>query len=98
MDEQDGVSATMAGRIASFYYLQHETMDLFMHHMHADADVAAVLKILASAPEYDELPVRLHHVALAAARSTPRNRDDLNDLVNPCCWIGHSCASAFLNR
>lgn len=74
MDEQDGVSATMAGRIASFYYLQHETMDLFMHHMHADADVAAVLKILASAPEYDELPVRLRHVALAApaARSTPR--------------------------
>lgn len=58
MDEQQGVAATMAGRIASFYYLQHETMDLFMHHMHADADLASVLKILASSPEYDELPVR----------------------------------------
>lgn len=58
MDEQEAVSATMAGRIASFYYLRHETMDLFMHHLHADADLATVLKILSSSPEYDELPVR----------------------------------------
>lgn len=72
MDEQDGVAATMAGRIASFYYLQHETMDLFMHHIHADADLAAVLKILASSPEYDELPVRTRHRGRPhAAKRTP---------------------------
>lgn len=94
MDEQDGVSATMAGRIASFYYLQHETMDLFMHHMHADADVAAVLKILASAPEYDELPVRVPpHAALAMALSTPRTETTWTILsTHAAKSVCHSCA------
>lgn len=57
--ESDGtLHGTMAGRICSFYYLQHATMDLLMNHMTADMDFKRLLLILASAPEYDELPVR----------------------------------------
>lgn len=52
------VAGTMAGRTCSFYYLQHATMDLLMNNMTAAMDFKRLLVILASAPEYDELPVR----------------------------------------
>ena len=54
----------MAGRIASFYYLQHSTLHLMMNYMHPTMDFKAVLKILCSSPEYDELPVRPLSTAL----------------------------------
>jgi hypothetical protein len=57
VDEHGMVEATMAGHVASFYYLKHETMDLFMNSMDNGVDFKTLLKILASAPEYDELPV-----------------------------------------
>lgn len=52
------VETTMAGRIASYYYLKHDTMSLMMNHLHEDTDFKTVLQVLSSAPEYDELPVR----------------------------------------
>ena len=52
------MTPTMAGRICSFYYLQHTTLDLFCNHMARGMDFKRLLLILASAPEYDELPVR----------------------------------------
>jgi pre-mRNA-splicing helicase BRR2 len=58
LDGDGTVGGTMAGQICSFYYLQHATMDLLMNHMTADMDFKRLLLILASAPEYDELPVR----------------------------------------
>jgi hypothetical protein len=59
MDKEGLVEATMVGRIASFYYLQHETMSLMSNHLHEDTNFKSVLQVLSSAPEYDELPVRL---------------------------------------
>jgi hypothetical protein len=61
VDAEGNVEATMAGRIASFYYLQHETMHLLMNHMQPDMDFKSALKILSNCPEYDELPVRKSH-------------------------------------
>ena len=57
LDKDGGVAATMAGRICSFYYLQHATMDLFTNELHGDMDFKRLLLVLASSPEYDELPV-----------------------------------------
>ena len=57
--EDGGVAATPAGRICSFYYLRHETLDLLMNHMHKGMDTKHLLLILCSCPEFDELPVRL---------------------------------------
>ena len=58
MDKEGTVETTMGGRIASYYYLKHDTMSLMMNHLHEHTDFKTVLQVLSSAPEYDELPVR----------------------------------------
>lgn len=57
MDKEGTVETTMGGRIASYYYLKHDTMSLMMNHLHEHTDFKTVLQVLSSAPEYDELPV-----------------------------------------
>lgn len=57
VDKDGSVRGTTAGRICSFYYLQHRTMDLLFNHMHTGMDFKRLLTVLASCPEYDELPV-----------------------------------------
>lgn len=60
-----GVHPTSMGRIASFYYLSHQTMQHFQDSLRPDSNVEQLLKILSDAHEYDQLPVR-------------HNEDDLN--------------------
>jgi activating signal cointegrator complex subunit 3 len=53
-----GVQPTSMGRIASFYYLSHQTMQHFQDSLRPDLNLEQLLKILSDAHEYDQLPVR----------------------------------------
>lgn len=66
--EEEGhqVEATPMGRIASFYYLQHSTMQLFMDRLGYSMSFASLLKALSDVPEYAELPVRHNEDSLNA--------------------------------
>lgn len=57
---EDGMSitATTLGRISSYYYLSHLTLRMFNERLHADCSLPDLIKILADAEEYSQLPVR----------------------------------------
>ncbi|GAX76248.1 hypothetical protein CEUSTIGMA_g3692.t1 [Chlamydomonas eustigma] len=81
--EEDLVSSTTTGRIASFYYLDHTTMAQFTNGLDADMGVPEVLQVLCSAAEYNELPVRHNedkiNLSMASTARLPvdiRNADD----------------------
>ncbi|XP_038655200.1 activating signal cointegrator 1 complex subunit 3 isoform X1 [Scyliorhinus canicula] len=46
------------GRIASYYYLKHQTMKMFKSKMKADCCLEDLLSVLTDATEYADLPVR----------------------------------------
>ena len=46
------------GRIASFYYLSHQTTLMFKQALKENLSVEQYLRIMCNAHEYDELPVR----------------------------------------
>jgi activating signal cointegrator complex subunit 3 len=52
------VRPTSMGRIASFYYLSHQTMQHFQDSLRSDLNLEQLLKVLSDAYEYDQLPVR----------------------------------------
>jgi len=59
-----GVHPTSMGRIASFYYLSHQTMQHFQDNLRCDLNLEQLLHVLSDAHEYDELPVRHNEDAL----------------------------------
>ena len=64
--------STSIGRIASYYYLHHTTVKMFVEAFNSDNSVNHLLHLLSSAHEYNELPVR-------------HNEDLLNaDLAKEC--------------
>jgi antiviral helicase SLH1 len=52
------VNPTNFGKIASYYYISHRTVRNFCAKVTPTADLHALLRLLAEATEYDELPVR----------------------------------------
>ncbi|KAL3188028.1 hypothetical protein MRX96_004263 [Rhipicephalus microplus] len=56
-DERTLIS-TAVGKIASFYYLSHETMRLLYDQLSVDASIEKILYLLTQVKEYSELPVR----------------------------------------
>lgn len=56
-DEQTLVSLPM-GKIASFYYLSHNTMFMFTQSLEENLTLDQYLRILCNSHEYNELPVR----------------------------------------
>lgn len=56
-DEQALISLPM-GKIASFYYLSHNTMSIFTQSLEENLTVDQYLYILCNSYEYNELPVR----------------------------------------
>ncbi|KAM3614996.1 uncharacterized protein V6R79_021978 [Siganus canaliculatus] len=46
------------GRIASYYYLKHQTVRMFKERLRAELPIQELLSILSDAEEYAELPVR----------------------------------------
>lgn len=57
-DDGRGVSTTSMGRIASYYYLSHETMLHLQKTLGPDMDMEKVLHALCHVHEYSQLPVR----------------------------------------
>jgi len=49
---------TPLGKISSYYYLSHKTIRNFCSKIKPTSDLHALLRLLAEATEYDELPVR----------------------------------------
>jgi hypothetical protein len=69
LGEDGEVSSTAAGKICSFYYLRHETIDLLRNHMNVGMDLKRLLLILSSCPEFDDLPVRQTQIHLKLFQS-----------------------------
>jgi activating signal cointegrator complex subunit 3 len=58
-DEEGGKLVPLTlGKIASFYYLKHQTMVVFSDRLKPDATVQDLLEVLSNVKEYEELPVR----------------------------------------
>lgn len=58
LQDARGVSTTSMGRIASFYYLSHETMLHFKTTLDAYSEMDKLLNVLCHVHEYSTLPVR----------------------------------------
>jgi activating signal cointegrator complex subunit 3 len=56
--EDETVNSTTLGRLASFYYLSHETIEYMNNALVADVSIASLIQILANAKEFYGLPVR----------------------------------------
>lgn len=56
--EDETVNSTVLGRLASFYYLSHETIEYMNNVLVADVSIASLIQILANAKEFYGLPVR----------------------------------------
>ena len=52
------IHPTNLGKISSYYYLSHKTIRNFCTKIQPTSDTPALLRLLAEATEYDELPVR----------------------------------------
>ena len=67
------VEATTLGRIASYYYLSHETVAQFKNSLQSSLTLDDILSILCYANEYEELPVRHNEDLMNAdlAKSCP---------------------------
>ena len=52
------IRPTSLGRIASYYYLSHETMEHFRNRLSSSNTLEELLAVLSHCHEYDELPVR----------------------------------------
>lgn len=50
--------STTIGRIASYYYLSHQTVHMFKEKLTPETKLEQLLVILCNATEYAELPVR----------------------------------------
>ena len=71
---EDGRSlyTTVLGRIASYYYLSHNTVKHFQDTLQAEMTIGEVLQVLVDATEFAELPVR-------------HNEDNLNTELAKSC-------------
>ena len=58
-DEDDrGLISTTSGRIASYYYLSHLTVQHFNESLNGEMSLEELLLVLCDSSEFDELPVR----------------------------------------
>eukprot|EP01060_Flectonema_neradi_P036238 TRINITY_DN6918_c0_g1_i2.p1 TRINITY_DN6918_c0_g1~~TRINITY_DN6918_c0_g1_i2.p1 ORF type:complete len:1934 (+),score=441.45 TRINITY_DN6918_c0_g1_i2:47-5803(+) len=75
--DPDALIPSVLGRIASFYYLSHTTVGLFEDGIQDNSSLQDVLKLLTSANEFSELPVRHNEDKLNAdlARLVPYQVD-----------------------
>jgi activating signal cointegrator complex subunit 3 len=56
--EEETVTSTTLGRLASFYYLSHETIEYMNNALVPNLPIASLIQILANAKEFFGLPVR----------------------------------------
>ena len=65
--EEDTVCSTALGRLASFYYLSHETIQYMSTALTADVPISGLIALLANAKEFYGLPVRHNEEVLNEA-------------------------------
>ncbi|GAM18810.1 hypothetical protein SAMD00019534_019850 [Acytostelium subglobosum LB1] len=58
IDDNDEIIPTTMGKVASFYYLNFRTVQMFSRDIKYDSDIKSLLKVLCNAYEYHEFPVR----------------------------------------
>ena len=58
VEDTGSITALQYGKIASFYYLKHETMKLFKQRINSHCGLIEFIQLLCDAEEYAELPVR----------------------------------------
>lgn len=97
LDEDSGqVSSLPAGRVASTYYLRHETMAIFQERLSSGMSAKDVLDALCSSSEYEELPVRHNEDKLNAGMVDvvrfPPDMATVGRFINP--FIHFSCTTA----
>ncbi|XP_076373679.1 activating signal cointegrator 1 complex subunit obelus isoform X2 [Tachypleus tridentatus] len=63
-EDNRALTPTVLGRIASFYYLSHLTVQNFCDQLGPDKSLEDLLKVLTSVQEYAELPVRHNEDAI----------------------------------
>jgi len=56
--QKNKLLSTALGKISSYYYLSHKTIRNFCVKIKSSSDLHMLLRLLAEATEYDELPVR----------------------------------------
>ncbi|KAJ8682588.1 hypothetical protein QAD02_018380 [Eretmocerus hayati] len=57
-EEEQCIGPLSLGRIASYYYLSHQTIAMFSETLRDELSLEQCLRIMCNAHEYDELPVR----------------------------------------
>ena len=56
--EDSTVNSTTLGRLASFYYLSHETLEYLNNALVPDLKIASLISVLANVKEFSGMPVR----------------------------------------
>uniref|UniRef100_A0A8D0L2G8 Activating signal cointegrator 1 complex subunit 3 n=1 Tax=Sphenodon punctatus TaxID=8508 RepID=A0A8D0L2G8_SPHPU len=57
-EDNHSIGPLTYGRIASYYYLKHETIRMFKEQLKSECTVEELLSVLTDAEEYTDLPVR----------------------------------------
>ena len=57
-DDGRGIYSTVLGRIASYYYLAHQTVQHFQDNLADDLSTNEALQVLVDSTEFEQLPVR----------------------------------------
>lgn len=68
-DDLFGISPTVIGNLASYYYTKHETLEMYVKSIHSGLTMIEIAKILSNATEFLEVPVR-------------HNEDNYNEALN----------------
>lgn len=84
--------ATNLGKIASYYYLSHRTIRNLNTKLKPSSDMRCLLRLLAEATEYDELPVR-HNENIINYQLSLSTRYKVDDYDVP---LGDAHVKAFL--
>ena len=66
ISEDQAIEATTLGRIASYYYLSHNTVRDFQDSLSSEMTLEDLLEVLCDASEYEQLPVRHNEELLNA--------------------------------
>ncbi|XP_045150249.1 activating signal cointegrator 1 complex subunit 3 [Echinops telfairi] len=73
-EDNRSIEPLTCGRIASYYYLRHQTVRMFKERLKPESSVEDLLSILSDAEEYTDLPVR-------------HNEDHMNSELAKCLPI-----------
>jgi activating signal cointegrator complex subunit 3 len=91
VEPSDGAVHTLPlGRLASLYYLKHQTMATFSKKLEIGGaeDVRGALETMCAAAEYDELPVRHNEDVLnAGLAGEVRWRPDMKTVGELMGWV-----------